>query len=146
MNPHSSFIIRARAIILNEGKLLIVKHSPTSDYYALPGGHLEPGETPNECAVREIVEELGMTPVLGRLLYVHIFKNKGVTDTVEFFFEVTNGADFLNLEGLERTHAFELAEVLWIDEKSDLNLLPHSVAADFKAGEILSDITRYTKG
>ena len=28
-----------------------------------PGGHLEPGETPLEAAVREVQEELGITPI-----------------------------------------------------------------------------------
>lgn len=146
MNPHSKFIVRARAVILREGKLLVVKHSPASDYYALPGGHLEPGETPVECAKREIMEELGVEPALGRLLYVHIFKNKGVDDTIEFFFEVKNGDDFVNLDAKERTHAFELAEILWIDQNNDLNLLPKSVAEDFKTGNIPLGQVRYTKG
>jgi ADP-ribose pyrophosphatase YjhB (NUDIX family) len=146
MNPHTKFIIRARAVIVHEGKMLIVKHRPDSTYYALPGGHLEPAESPLECVEREIVEELGVEPQIGRLLYVHVFKNREVDETVEFFFEVKNGADFLNLEGLKRTHAHELAEILWIDPSSTLNLLPKSVLQDFKEGKLFSNETRYTKG
>lgn len=146
MNPHSKFIVRARAVILHGGKLLVVKHSPSSSYHALPGGHLEPGETPDICVKREILEELGVEPTLGRLLYIHIFKDQGVTDTLEFFFEVMNGEDFVNLDGLKRTHSHELSEILWADEQNDLNLLPKSIAEDFKAGKVLSDQIRYTKG
>jgi ADP-ribose pyrophosphatase YjhB (NUDIX family) len=146
MNPHTKFIVRARAIIVHEGKMLVVKHSPGSNYYALPGGHLEPNETPAVCCEREIVEELGVKPLLGRLLYIHTFKNKGVDDALEFFFEVTNSKDFTNLDGLDRTHAYELAEILWIDPTTDINLLPKSVLEDFKAGTLLSSSVRYTQG
>ena len=38
-------VVRTRGIILCEGELLVVKHSDDHDYYALPGGHLEFGET-----------------------------------------------------------------------------------------------------
>ncbi len=146
MNPHTKFIVRSRAIIVHEGKLLIVKHTPGSDYYALPGGHLEPNETPAQCCEREILEELGVTPKLGRLLYVHTFKSKEVDDALEFFFEVTNGKDFLNLGGLERSHAYELAEIRWITPLEDLNLLPKSVLEDFKTGKLLASEIRYTSG
>lgn len=146
MNPHTKFIVRSRAIIVHEGKLLIVKHSPGSDYYALPGGHLEPNETPEKCCEREIFEELGVTPMLGRLLYIHSFKNKGIDDALEFIFEVTNATEFLSQEGLDRTHAFELAEIKWITRDENLNLLPKSVLEDFKAGKIFSDQVRYTQG
>jgi 8-oxo-dGTP diphosphatase len=146
MNPHTKFIIRARALIVHEGKLLVVKHRPESNYYALPGGHLEAGETPAECCAREIFEELGVNPVLGKLQYIHTFKNKGVDDALEFFFEVTNGEEFTNFEGKERTHAFELSEILWIDTSSEINLLPKRVMQDFKEGKLLSDEIRYTKG
>lgn len=50
-------------IIQNEqGKILIGKrkgsHSP---YYSIPGGHLENGETFEEAARKEIIEETGLT-------------------------------------------------------------------------------------
>ncbi len=146
MTDHSKFIIRARAVILHEQKLLVVKHRPEADYYALPGGHMDPGETPQECVKREIMEELGITPELGRLLYVHTFRDKGVVDTVEFFFEVTNGVEYLLFEDEERTHAFELAEVRWVSKEDNIILLPKRLGEDFKGGTLLSQTTRYSVG
>ncbi len=146
MNPHTTFKIRCRAIIIHDGKLLVVKHRPESDYYALPGGHMEPGESVIECVKREIVEELGVVPVLGRLLYVHTFEDKDTIQSVEFFFEVTNGGEFLNIEGLERTHAYELAEVRFVAPEEGINIRPQTVTQDFANGSLLSDEIRYTKG
>lgn len=52
-----------------DGSVLLVKptYKPTWD---IPGGVLEPGESPRGCCEREIVEELGLDLPLGRLLVV----------------------------------------------------------------------------
>ena len=38
------------------------------DYYDIPGGYVEHGETPYQAAQREVFEELGIKPPIGRLL------------------------------------------------------------------------------
>ncbi len=32
-------------------------------YWEMPGGRIEPGETPKQCAIRELQEEFGVTPI-----------------------------------------------------------------------------------
>ncbi len=55
----------SNVILRRGGTLLLGLRAPGRSTYpgcwALPGGHLEPGETPEEAARREIQEELGVT-------------------------------------------------------------------------------------
>ncbi|HNY17819.1 MAG TPA: (deoxy)nucleoside triphosphate pyrophosphohydrolase [Treponemataceae bacterium] len=52
----------AAAVIENrEGKMLIARRKPEitlGGYWEFPGGKIEPGETPAECAARELREEM----------------------------------------------------------------------------------------
>jgi len=137
------FKIRARAIIIYNGKLLVVKHRKDDSFFALPGGHLEWGEDIKTCLSREILEEFGVNPEIGRLLYIHTFIEKEIKQSVEFFFEVTNSSDFLDTQKLEKSHAFEIFEMRWISQNEDINILPKDVVQDFKNGRILSDEVRY---
>lgn len=148
MTEEKKFVVRTRAIILNEGKLLLVKHPEDTSYAALPGGHLEWGEDIKESLEREIVEELGIKPVLGKLLYVHSFVGIRGGHSVEFFFEVTNGGDYKNIkdiESKERSHSDELAEILWVSPEDDVRILPKTVGEDFKKGEFPSKEPRFIK-
>ena len=46
----------SRAIIIKNGKIALVYREKKNDY-SFPKGHLEEGETPSQCAIREIYEE-----------------------------------------------------------------------------------------
>lgn len=61
----------ARAIIFNDdGKLLMVeRHKNGEHYFVLPGGHVDPGETPLEAVGREVLEETGLLVTVEKLLY-----------------------------------------------------------------------------
>ncbi len=61
----------ARAIIFNdEGKILMIeRHKDGEHYFVLPGGHVDEGEVPERAAVREVMEETGLTVTIKQLLY-----------------------------------------------------------------------------
>ena len=145
MSETKQIIVRCRGVILHEEKMLVVKHSPDFDFYAFAGGKLEHGEDVVECKQRVLFEELGVTPVIGRLLYIHTFINKDDIQSLEFIFEIKNGADYLNTGELTRSHAHEIAEIIWVDKNTDIKILPKEIFEDFKNGGILSDQTRFIK-
>lgn len=137
---NKNILIKVRGVIIHDNKLLIVKHKQ-SQFMALPGGHLEYGEDVVTCLKRELVEELGVLPEIGRLLYINTFKVNN--QYVEFFFEIKNGEKYLNIDGLERTHAHELAEILWISPDSDIDILPKQFNEDFKNNKIFERETKF---
>ncbi|TRL38916.1 MULTISPECIES: NUDIX hydrolase [Rhizobium] len=51
------------AILEREGRLLLIRrrNPPSADLYAFPGGRAEPGEMPAQTALREFLEETGIT-------------------------------------------------------------------------------------
>ena len=49
---------RAQCIVVRDGKILMAKHREGGvEYYCIPGGGIEAGETPEQAAVRELREE-----------------------------------------------------------------------------------------
>lgn len=141
---NKKIVVRTRGIILDEGELLVVKHSHDHNYYALPGGHLEYGESVIECIEREIKEELGIKPKIGKLLYVHDFidKEEGV-QSVEFFFEIVNAYEYRNIDGLERTHAHEIVDFIWAKRTGEEIILPEVINIDFKGNKFILDDVQY---
>ena len=78
---------------------------------ALPKGHVERGETPEEAALREVREETGMTgelvDQLGEVRYWYQRGGRKIPKLVTFFlFEYRSGSD--------ADHDTEVEEVRWL--------------------------------
>ncbi len=61
----SGIRIRAQAVIIDDdNRILLVKHvKDGKEYYVLPGGGVEFGETAEESLIRELKEELDITEI-----------------------------------------------------------------------------------
>ncbi|MGV9968952.1 NUDIX domain-containing protein [Streptomyces olivaceus] len=69
-----------------DGRVLMVE--PTyKDYWDIPGGYVEVGESPLQAAVREVREELGIVPPVRRLLAVDWAPNDAEGDKVLYLFD-----------------------------------------------------------
>lgn len=63
------------AIVIRDGKVLLIKRGspPNADFWAIPGGMLELGETLQQGAEREIFEETGIRIRAGKPIYTFDF-------------------------------------------------------------------------
>jgi len=113
-------------IIIKENKLLVIKRHCEDhdivDYYVLPGGGIEEGETPEQTAIREAKEELSINVKLDKLLFE--FNNSG---NIEHYFLVTTYSGKVTpsseVTTLDPTDTYE---PIWQDLNTliEINLLP----------------------
>jgi len=66
------FPVSVKGVVVNAGKIVLLKNE--RDEWELPGGKLEPGETPERCLVREIAEELGVSVNIAALLDSWVYR------------------------------------------------------------------------
>jgi ADP-ribose pyrophosphatase YjhB (NUDIX family) len=63
--------IRAAAIIVEDGRILLVRHLKDGhEYWLLPGGGVDPGETLKDALCRELREEIDLAIVPGELALI----------------------------------------------------------------------------
>ncbi|MCU0678139.1 MAG: NUDIX hydrolase [Candidatus Pacebacteria bacterium] len=138
------FEVRCRGVILDRGELLVVEHAGKEGFLALPGGHLEWGEDVKSALSRELVEELGVLPIIGPLLYVHTFTQESGIQPMEFFFRIENATAYRTLNE-DRTHAHELATINWVQPTETRIMRPIAVWSDFKSGRLGDGELRYLR-
>ena len=57
--------VRAGIVLIRDGKVaLIERHRAGMDYFVFPGGGVDEGESPEQAAIREAMEELGIEVVI----------------------------------------------------------------------------------
>jgi ADP-ribose pyrophosphatase len=106
--------------ILPDGRIILVeqyRHPAKAALFELPAGKLEPGEPPEQCALRELEEETGYTAA-SLIPLGSIYTSPGFCDERLHLFlarEITEHPDGQRLdpgESLLRIHAFQLKEII----------------------------------
>jgi len=123
--------IRASAVIFTDNKLITVYREKMVNgvlkkYYVIPGGGVEENETIEECAKREILEEVGIDIEITNK-YFYLEKE----ETEEYFYMANyvsgkigtgTGPEFTNRD-IEKYGTYEI-KLIEKDELKNINLLP----------------------
>ena len=109
-------------LLVNNNRYLLFKRRD-SNLYALPGGHVEEGETPLDAVIREIYEELNITIPNVKLVGRYPYKN-----------EVLNVYYYNNTE-------FDTSSIMLDDEHSDYRWFTYYEVLNSK--DVMSNITMF---
>jgi ADP-ribose pyrophosphatase YjhB (NUDIX family) len=77
----------AGALFVDDAGAVLMVRPTYKEYGDIPGGYVEPGESPRAACVREVREELGIEPAIGRLLVVDWAPNESEGDKLLFIFD-----------------------------------------------------------
>lgn len=115
---------RAVAVIISNDKILLMHRLKRGrDYYILPGGSVERGETKKQACIREVFEETGLKVKLKKKLF-----SLKVNGRTGYYFLIKDFEGQLKLGGPERErHSYDNQYILeWIllNQLYAVDLLP----------------------
>lgn len=117
------------AVVIKGDEVLLVRRgvAPSKDLWAVPGGGLELGETIQQGAEREILEETGVTICAKEPIYTFDFIETDIDERIHFHFVIVDViADYICGE----PHgADDVAEARWVSAKElhQLNVSPNTI-------------------
>ena len=104
------------AIVIKDDKVLLVKRGipPSKGLWAIPGGHVELGETLQETAEREILEETGIVIRAKKPVYTFDLIERDDTGEIRFHYIVVDlMAEYVRGEPLGADDALEARWLSW---------------------------------
>ena len=122
--------VNVRGIIVSDqGEIfcqqLTANNGKGRNFWCTPGGGLKSGESLLDGLHREMIEETGVKPEIGRLLFIQQFTESGEqsahgpNEQLEFFFLITNWQDYQHVNLEQTSHGVEeVAECGFVDPKT----------------------------
>ncbi|MFX1278987.1 MAG: NUDIX domain-containing protein [Promethearchaeota archaeon] len=120
------YTTRYQGAIILKGQILLIKHSLYKDgveYWVLPGGGREEGETEEECVQREMKEETNLDVVVERLLLEIVGQPNTTYRSYKTYLckPLTINAQPGYEPEPEASEVYEISEVGWFDLHNEEN-------------------------
>ena len=118
--------IAVRGIIIKGNTLLAMKFRQDDDgeseHWGTPGGGLDEGESFHEGLHREMIEETGIAPEIGELLFIQQYISElNGKEQLEFFYHIKNTDDYAAVDLGATSHGLlEMTRVEFVDPKVEL--------------------------
>ena len=128
-------LTHAGGVVFRQSKdrvFYLVISSSDASHLVLPKGHIEPGEAPENTALRELQEETGVIGEIVAELGTQQFKMKDTVLLVQYYL----------IEERDSMAAEEDRSLRWVDEQSALQLLSFEDAREVlrKGVEVLEQL------
>jgi ADP-ribose pyrophosphatase YjhB (NUDIX family) len=115
----NSLVPAASAIVVDDGGRILLHRRTDNEYWSIPGGAMEPGESIAETAVREVREETGIDVRVEKLLGVYsnpahvvAYDDGEVRQQFSVCFLCTpTGGELTTSSETSETRFFELADI-----------------------------------
>jgi len=112
----ANFLTHAGCVVFRDDKenlRYLVISSSTNEHWVLPKGHIDPGESPEETALRELREETGVLGETVKPLSIQRFNKFGKKVIAQYY--------LVRMKGSEPS--MENRQLRWEDKEAALELL-----------------------
>jgi 8-oxo-dGTP diphosphatase len=115
--------IRATALVIKDGKVLLIHRKNEKEFYVFPGGGVEGGETVEQAIQRELLEETSIIVKINKILEHKIY-NDGI-ENYAYLCDYVSGEPRLaddSPERIEMESGIEYYNPMWVEIKDLENM------------------------
>lgn len=146
--PHGQFNYRVAAVVRRRDEVLL-QTIGDADFWCLPGGRVDFGESGEEAIRREIQEELGLQPQVERLLWVveNLYQHNGAAyhePSLYFLLSLPEDCDAMRARAPWKTAELDGTPLLFewhpVEGLERLNLVPSFLRRELR---VLPQVVHY---